>query len=105
MSDELARLDAVAQAELVQRGEIKPSELVDAAIARAEKLDPQLNAIVLPSFEKARTQAGSALWDARAPLDHFQAMLDFWVNTHADAVDQYLKVIGNGKNSAPGEWQ
>lgn len=31
MSDELARLDATAQAELVRNGEASPVELVDAA--------------------------------------------------------------------------
>ena len=37
---ELGRLDAVAQAELVRSGEATPLELVDAAIARIEKVDP-----------------------------------------------------------------
>jgi amidase len=36
MTDDLARLDAVAQAELVRSGEASPLELVDAAIARIE---------------------------------------------------------------------
>src|SRR5262245_53338494 len=34
MADELATLDAMAQAELVRRGELKPIELIDRAIAR-----------------------------------------------------------------------
>ncbi len=59
MSDDLATLDCTAQAELVRRGELKPIELVDAAIARVEKLNPELNAVILPSFEKAREQASS----------------------------------------------
>ena len=41
MADELARLDATAQAELVRRGELTPRELVDAAIARCERLNPR----------------------------------------------------------------
>src|SRR5262249_48317847 len=59
MKHELAYLDAVAQAELVRRGEITPLELVDAAIARIEKVNPQINAVITPLFEKARTQAKS----------------------------------------------
>jgi amidase len=59
MADELAALDAIAQAELVRRGEIKPGELIDRAIARIEKLNPQLNAVITPLFEKARAQAAS----------------------------------------------
>jgi amidase len=59
MVDTLARLDATAQAELVRRGELTPGELVDAAIARIEKLNPTLNAVITPLFDKARTQAHS----------------------------------------------
>src|SRR5215813_12130640 len=59
MADELARLDAMAQAELVRRGEVTPRELVDAAIARVEKLNPTLNAVITPLFDKARAQANS----------------------------------------------
>jgi amidase len=57
MADGLAKLDAIAQAELVARGEITPLELVDAAIQRIQKLNPQLNAVITPLFEKARRQA------------------------------------------------
>jgi len=59
MTDELSRLDATAQAELVRRGDVTPVELVDAAIARIERVDPTLNAIITPLFEKARAQAAS----------------------------------------------
>lgn len=57
MADELAFLDAIAQAELVRQGKIKPLELLDAAIARVEKLNPTLNAVITPLFAKARAQA------------------------------------------------
>src|SRR5262245_49529358 len=60
MADELARLDAIAQAELVRRKEVTPRGLVDAAIARVEKLNPTLNAVITPLFDKARAQANSA---------------------------------------------
>ena len=57
MSDDLALLDATAQAELVRDREITPSELVDAAITRIEKLNPEINAVIHPLFDKARAQA------------------------------------------------
>jgi amidase len=57
MQDPLASLDAVAQAELVQRREVTPLDLVDAAIARIERLDPLLGAVVCPLFEEARGAA------------------------------------------------
>jgi amidase len=50
-------LDATALAELVRRGDVTPLELVDAAIARIEALDPQLNAVIHRQFERARTDA------------------------------------------------
>jgi amidase len=65
MSD-LGRLDAVAQAELVRSGEATPLELVDAAIARVEKVNPALNAVVLPAFERARDDARAQANEAKA---------------------------------------
>jgi amidase len=59
MNDELAQLDATAQAELVRRRELTPTQLVDAAIARIERLNPTLNAIIAPLFERARAEAAS----------------------------------------------
>jgi amidase len=59
MTDDLTSLDATAQAQLVRAGTISPAELVDAAIARIEKVNPQLNAVIIPLFEKARAQAAS----------------------------------------------
>jgi amidase len=59
MSDEAYTLDATAQAELVRRREVQPLELVDAAIARIERLNPLLNAVITPLFDKARAQAMS----------------------------------------------
>jgi amidase len=61
LSNELALLDATAQADLVRRRQVKPIELVDAAIARIERLNPMLNAVVTPLFESARTVARGTL--------------------------------------------
>ncbi len=49
---ELATLDATAQAELVRRREVTPTELVEAAIERIETLNPTLNAVVTPTFDR-----------------------------------------------------
>jgi len=53
------KLDATALAELVRRREVSPLELVDAAIERIERVNPQLNAVVWERFEKAREEARS----------------------------------------------
>lgn len=63
VADDLSFLDATAQAELVRRGDASPLELVDAAIARVEKLDPELNAVIHPRFERAREEAAGELPD------------------------------------------
>lgn len=59
VSDELVHLDATAQAELLRRGEVTSLELIDGAIARVERLNPALNAVIAPAFERARKVARS----------------------------------------------
>ncbi|MGY1603098.1 amidase [Geodermatophilus sp. SYSU D00815] len=56
-------LDATAQAELVRRGEASPAELVEAAIARIEKVNPQLDAVLRERFDDARAEAAGELPD------------------------------------------
>lgn len=51
----LARLDGVAQAELVQKGELSADDLLDACQARIEALDPLLRAIPTLDFDRARS--------------------------------------------------
>jgi len=59
-------LDATSQAELVDRGEVSARELVQAAIGRIERLNPDLNAIVSRRFDKALTEADAV---DRSPKD------------------------------------
>jgi amidase len=56
-------LDATAQADLVRRGEASPLELVDAAISRIERLNPQLDAVIRTRFDLARKEAADSLPD------------------------------------------
>ena len=57
------RLDATAQAALVREKSVHPLELVEAAIARIGSLNPKLNAVVTPMFDRARAEASVALAD------------------------------------------
>ena len=57
LSTEIAQLDGTAQAALVKKGEIKPIELVEAAIERIEKVNPELNAVIAPLYDSARNAA------------------------------------------------
>jgi amidase len=63
MSDEIARLDATAQAALIGSGEMSPSELVEGAIRRIERSNPDINAVIHPLFDKAMETAGGELPD------------------------------------------
>lgn len=62
--DKLAFLDATAQADLVRRKEVRPAELVDAAINQIERLNPELNAVILPLYEQARKAADAVSTEA-----------------------------------------
>jgi amidase len=53
VTDDLSLLDATAQAGLVRTGQVSASELVTAAIERIEALNPVLNAVVTPVFDRA----------------------------------------------------
>lgn len=55
--------DATALAARVRTGEVHPTELVDAAIAAVERVNPALNAVVHPLYERARAEAKGALPD------------------------------------------
>lgn len=56
-------LDATDQAALVARGEVRPLELVEGAIERIERLNPELNAVIHPLYDLARATAAKALPD------------------------------------------
>src|SRR6478752_1118493 len=60
---EMTWLDATAQADLVRRGEISPKELAEAAIARIEAVNPQLDAVIRTRFDEARLEADDDLPD------------------------------------------
>ena len=62
---EFAFMDATRQAELVRRKEVTPVELVDAAIERIERLNPELNAVVTPMYDQAREAAQGVLPEGR----------------------------------------
>ncbi len=52
-NDCLADYDAVALAGLIQSGELSRRDVIEASIARTEKLDNQLNGLAIENFQKA----------------------------------------------------
>ena len=55
----VSELDATACAELVASGTATPGELVDLAIARIEKHNPELGAVTIPLYDEARAAAAN----------------------------------------------
>lgn len=57
MFGEYVQYDGLGLAELIAKREVHPKEVLEAAIQRAETLNPELNAIVTPLYDYARDRA------------------------------------------------
>jgi amidase len=55
--------DGLGLAHLVRRGEVSPAELLEEAIARVERHNPKLNAVVYKAYDEARRTAKGKLPD------------------------------------------
>jgi amidase len=75
--DALGDLDAVGLVARIQDGSVAVSEVVEAAIARAERVATELNAIAFPAFERARAEA-------RDPRGGFFAGVPTFVKDNVD---------------------
>lgn len=56
---ELATMDLIDQADLIRKGEASAGELVEAAIARIEAVEPRVNALTLKLYDAARAEAAA----------------------------------------------
>lgn len=61
--DDYVAQDAVGLSKLVASGQVSPAELLEVAIARAEAVNPKINAIVLPYYDRARKSVAAGLPD------------------------------------------
>jgi amidase len=61
--DDYSEYDGLGLADLVAKKQVTPSELVEAAIARIEKHNPALNAVVYKGYDDARKWAAGDLPD------------------------------------------
>ncbi len=57
------KYDGLGLADLVRRKEVKPEELLEAAIARIEAIDPKLNAVVTKMYDEAKRKIDTGLPD------------------------------------------
>jgi amidase len=60
---EYGNYDGLGLAELVRKKQVTPKELLDEAIARTEKVDPQINAVVVKHYDYAQRQIDKGLPD------------------------------------------
>lgn len=61
--DDYAAYDAIGLAGLVRQRQVKPAELLDAALARVAAVNPSLNAVVLLREREARAEIAAGLPD------------------------------------------
>ena len=59
--DDFSAFDGLGLADLVRTGQVRPGELLDAAIARIESLNPRLNAVVHTMYDEARRTIAAGL--------------------------------------------
>jgi len=119
---EYVQYDALGLAELVRRGQVQPSELLDVAMQRADSVQPSLNAIVARMDELARQRCQQG-FDMQQPFagvpflikDLFQdyaglpssfgsrSMRGVAAEAHADVVRRWLDagLVIFGKTNTP----
>src|SRR3984957_1542272 len=60
---EYGSYDGIGLAELVRNKQVTPGELLDEAIARTTKVNPQINAVVVKHYDYAQRQIDNGLPD------------------------------------------
>jgi len=115
------KYDGFGLAELVRKKEVKPCELVEEAISRIEKLNPQLNAVIYKMYELARKAADRDLPDgpfkgvpflmkdvlmayAGVPLSNGSRFLKDYIPDHDSELVKRFKAAGIivvGKTNTP----
>lgn len=92
--------DGVGLAELVRRREVTAAELLEAAIRRADAVNPRLNAIVIPMYEIARERAISA---PAGPLGGVPFLIKDLKQDYAGVLASWGSHSLRGKNYRPSE--
>ena len=59
--DDYEQFDGVGLADLVRRGKVTPTQLLEAAIERVEERNPAVNAVVMPLYDHARRAIAQGL--------------------------------------------
>jgi amidase len=98
-SAQLWQLDATDQARLVATREVSATELVAVAIDRIQQLDADVNAVIHPRFEKARSEAAAA--PSGAPFSGVPILLkDLGCVSAGDPDVQGSRFLASGNHTA-----
>jgi len=118
---EYADHDGLGLAHLVRKGDVSPLELLEEAIARSEKNNPRLNAIVYKAYDEARAVAKGKLPDgpfkgvpflikdismevANWPMTNGSKLLEGYVSDHDAELTKRYRAAGMvlyGKTNTP----
>jgi amidase len=95
-----AFLDACALAQLVRDRQVSPLELVDDAIARIEKVNPHLNAVIRTRFDEARREAAGEL--PSGPFRGVPIVLkDLLCSSAGEEIHEGMRVVKQARYVAP----
>lgn len=94
-AEDYLRQDALGLADLLARGEVSATELLEAAIARAGQVNARINALVIPMFGQARDRA-------RGPLSGPFAGVPFLLK---DIIQDYAGVPATSGSRALLHWK
>ena len=84
--DALGDLDAVGVAEAIRAGRVSRAEVIEAAIARTEAVDPALNGLAYAAFQQARDAAQTPV--KAAPADGFFGGVPTFIKDNIDIAGQ-----------------
>lgn len=83
---EYGEYDALGLAELVEKKEVTPEELVEEAITRIDRINPQLNAVIRQLYTRARSQCKGEL-----PSGPFRGVPFLLKDLHAELGGEILQ--------------
>ncbi|HTH04790.1 MAG TPA: amidase [Ilumatobacteraceae bacterium] len=102
LADDTRWLDATDQAALVRSGRVSPSELLDAAIERIERIDPALNAVTIRWFDEARRDAAGGLPDG--PFRGVPFLLkDLWAHYAGQVLTNGCQALKDAAPTSPAD--
>src|SRR5690606_25524436 len=90
-NSELIRLTARAAVDLLKRREVTPTDLIDAAVARIEAVDGQVNALPIRCYERARERALRLMGDSS---DEVERAHPGWLAGLPIAIKDLMDVAG-----------